>query len=144
MQQEGHVVARDVQIALVNVGYVGQGIEILNLRPVGSMHALTMFQIRNAQNFLERLALCILHDRVVEFLASHEIDGWAVAQRLLWQYGYVRPNEANLYARIGVLDRSCQPDVSGETRSTVKQHQECVLLGDLNRFLTGNVVGWRV
>ncbi len=40
IQQERHVVAGDVEIALVNVGNVGQRVEILNLRGVGIVHDL--------------------------------------------------------------------------------------------------------
>ncbi len=38
VQQERHVVARYIEIALVNIGDMGQGIKVLNLRAVWSMN----------------------------------------------------------------------------------------------------------
>jgi len=140
IQQKGDVVARDVEIALVDLGHMRQGIKVLDLRPVGIVHDLTVFQIGDTENFLQRLALGVLDHGVVELFAGHEINDRTIAQGLFGQHTDVRPHEADFDVRIGVLDGAGQPDVAGEARGARKQHQEFVFLGNLDGLLAADMV----
>ena len=144
IQQERHVVPRDVEIALVNVGDVRQRVEILNLRRIGIVNDLAIFQERNAGNLLERLALGVVDDRVVEFLAANEIDRRAIAQRLLRQHADVRPDKRNLDFGIRLLDRLGNADIAGKSGRRGEEHEEFVVLGDLNRLFRRNVMRRRI
>ncbi len=101
---------------MVNVGDVGQGIEVLNLRPVGIVHDRAVLPVRNSQNLLQRLALRELDHGVIKFLAADEIDGRAIFQRLLRQHGDVRAHKSNLDLRDWRLDGLRQPDIAREIR----------------------------
>ena len=114
IQQERNVVFRDVQIALVDLGDVGQRIQILNLRSVRIVDDLVVLQIRNAGNLLQRLPLGIIDDGEVEFLAANEINLGALAQRFLRQHGNVRSDKGNLDGRVGSLDGFHQPHIARE------------------------------
>src|SRR5581483_10747940 len=57
MQQKRHVVARHIEVSLVNVGYVRQGVEVLNLRRIRIVHGLPVFQIRDSRNLIQRLSV---------------------------------------------------------------------------------------
>jgi hypothetical protein len=48
MQQKRNVVAAHIQVALVDIGDVGQGVEILNLRPVGGVRDRTILAVRDS------------------------------------------------------------------------------------------------
>src|ERR1700736_3421114 len=124
LQQERDVVARDVEIALVNFSDVGQRVKILNLRSVGSVLDLSVLQEGNPGNLLERLALGVIHHLIVKLFAANEIDLRTIAQRLLRQHAHVRSHKSNLDLRIRPLDRPRQKKVSGESRRGSKQHQE--------------------
>ena len=100
MQQERHVVTRNVEIALVDVGDVRQRIQILNLRRVRIVHDLAILQERNAGNLFQRLALGVVDHGVVKLLAGNEIDRRTIAQRLLRQHADMRPHKSNLDLRI--------------------------------------------
>src|SRR6059058_681083 len=74
MQQERHVVAPHVQVALIYIRHMWQGIEILNLWSIGVVHDRAILAVRNSENFFQRLALCVLDNGVVKFLAADEIN----------------------------------------------------------------------
>src|SRR5207248_10190314 len=98
MQQERHVVAADIQITPIYVRHVRQGIEILNLWWIGVVHDRAILAVRNSENFFQRLALCVLDNGVVKFLAADEIKHRAILQRFFWQ-------DANLRADKSYFDR---------------------------------------
>src|SRR5439155_17749325 len=75
VQQKWNVVAPYVQITAIDVCYVGQGIQIFDLRTIRRVHHRPVLSIRDALNLLEWFALGILNHRVIEFLAAHEING---------------------------------------------------------------------
>ena len=140
VEQEGNCVAAYVQVAPVNVGDVGQRIQVLNLRTVGIVHDLTVLEVRDSENVFQRLALRIFDHGVVEFLAADKIHGRGRAQRLLRQHADMRPDERNLDVRVGVLDRLRQQDVPRESGRAGEQDQELVVLADADGLFRGNVV----
>ena len=132
VQQERHVVASNIEIPLIDICDMRQCIEILDLRTVRGVHNRTVLAIGNAHNLVQRLALGKLHHLVIKFLARDEIDGRTIFQRSLRQHAYVRANESDFYARVGILDGLRQPDVSRETGCAGEQHQELIIFRDVN------------
>src|SRR5215467_3296279 len=78
MQQEWHVIAPHVQIAMIYIRHMWQGIEILNLWSIGVMNHRAILAVRNAENFLQRLALRELDHRIVKFFAANKINRRAI------------------------------------------------------------------
>src|SRR5581483_9030124 len=111
MQQKRHVVARHIEVSLVNVGYVRQGVEVLNLRRIRIVHGLPVFQIRDSRNLIQRLSVGEVNHRIVEFLAGDEINRGACAQRFFRQHADVRTNKGDLDAWITLLYGLRQADV---------------------------------
>ena len=144
VQQKRNVVARYVEIALVNFGDVRQRVQILNLRSVGIVHDLSVLQVRHASDLRQRLAVRVVDDRVVKFLAANEINLRAIAQRFFRQHAHVRPHKGNLDLRILLLDRARQKNVARESRRGSEQHQEVIFLGDLNGLVARNVMRRRI
>src|SRR6185437_6909490 len=70
IEQERHVIARDIEIALIDVGHIGQYVEVLNLRTIGIVHHAPVLPVRDPENLVERFALRKLDDRVIELLAA--------------------------------------------------------------------------
>ena len=100
IEQERHVVAARIDVALVNVDHIGQRVEVGHRRTVGIVnHRAIGTAIGGAQNFAERLAVGVLDGRVVELAAHDEVDGLAVGERLLGKRGDVRADEADLQLR---------------------------------------------
>ena len=127
VEQEWHVVSGDIQVTTIDLGDVGQGIKVLNLGAVRGMHDRAILQERDAEDFFQRLALREFADRVVEFLAHHEIDFTTILQRPFGQHADMRSDESDLNLRIGFLDLFYQANVAGEARSAGEQHQELVV-----------------
>ena len=81
IEQEWNVVARHIEIALVNVNHIGQRIEICDVGPVRIVNHFTAgIQIGGSQNFVQRLAVGELHGREVEFATNDEVDGCSLTQ----------------------------------------------------------------
>ena len=145
VQQEGHGITADVEIAVIDVGDVGQGIEVLHVWTVGIVHHLAArIAIRDAQDFRQRFAVRVFDNRVFELAAAYEIDGRTVVQRPLRQRSDMRPDEAYLEAGVRFLHPGDEADIAGEPRRTGKQDQEFVLLANLDGFFRGNVVRRRI
>ena len=140
IQQEWNVVARDVKVALVNVGHMRQGVQILDLGSIGIMDDLAVLSIGDTQDLIQRLANRVVNDRVVKFLAANEIDGRTIPQRLLWKHADMRPNKGNPDPRVSFFYRLGELDITGEPRCTGEQHQELVPFRDVDCFLRRDVV----
>ncbi len=82
MKQKRHVVAADVQVAPVNVGDVRKRIQILDRRPVGIVHDLAILAIGDAEDLIDRLAVGVFDDGIVEFLAADHVDDFGFIKRL--------------------------------------------------------------
>ncbi len=140
MQQEGHVVLRHVQIAFVDVGYPRQRVEIVDLRPVRVVHHLTVLAIADGENLIQRLAVGILHHRVVELAAADKVDRLALVQRLVRIGGDRRADEGNLDLGVGVFDLLRPPLVATPGNRAGEEHQELVVLQDLDHLRPLDVV----
>ena len=84
MQQEGHVVLGDVQVARVDLGRPGHLVELLrgDLRTVGIvLDDAVVVLVADAEDLVQRLAVGVLDDGEVELAAADEVDGRALVQR---------------------------------------------------------------
>ncbi len=108
------------------------------------MDDLAILQERHARNFPERLALRIIRDGEIEFLAADKIDLRTVAQRFFRKHADVRTDKRNLDVGIFLLNRPRQTNIAGESGSRREQHKELIVLGDLDSLLARNMVRRRV
>src|SRR5262249_34163517 len=122
-------------------GYVRQGVQILNLRSVGVVHYTAVLAIRQPENLVQRLAVSVLGDGVVELLPADDVDDAVLLQRFFWQDADVRAYERNLDVRIGVLDRFGEADVAGESGRTGEQDQQLVVFAGLDGLFRRHMVG---
>src|SRR5437667_7302469 len=104
MQQKRHVIAADIQITLIYIRHMWQGIEILNLWSIGVVHDRALLAVRNSENFFQRLALCVLDNGVVKFLAADEINRRAISQRLFSQDANMRADTSYSDLRIDLFN----------------------------------------
>src|SRR5438270_8375504 len=74
IQQERDVVTSNIQIALIYVGHVRQSVEVFDLRTVRIVDNTSILSVGDSQDLIERLALCELHHRVIEFSATDKVD----------------------------------------------------------------------
>ena len=144
MQKKGHVVPRHIQIAFIDVGHVRQRVKVFDLRTIGIVHHASVLTVGNAEDLFERLALRELYDRVVELLATNEVDGLAFVQRFVWSGGHRRSNEGDLQFGIRRFHGECQLLISLPARSAGEQHQKFVLFADVDGFIRGDVMRRRV
>jgi len=140
MQQEGHVVLRHVQVALVDVGHPRQRVQVFNLRPVGIVDDLAVFAIADGENLIQRLAVGILDNGVVELAAADEVDRLALVQRLVGIGRDRRSDETNLDVWVGVLDLLGPPLVAAPRNRAREENEEFVVLQDLDHLRPRDVV----
>src|SRR5207244_1149637 len=75
VKQKRNVVAPHVQIAIVNVGHVGQGVEVLGIGSIRIVGNFAVFvAVRDSQNFRQRFAVRKLGDGVIKLTAANKID----------------------------------------------------------------------
>ena len=144
VQQERNVVARDVQIALVDLGHPGQRVQIFDGRPFRVVDHAAVLAEAHAGQLLERLALGVIGDLVIELAPHHEIDGLVRQQRLFRLDGHRRPHEGHLQLRVDVLHHLGHLHVHVKAGSGGVQHQKLELLGHLHGLLDGDLVRRRV
>ena len=99
---------------MIDIGDVGQRIQVLNLRPVRIVDDGSIFPVGNPKDLFQRLALGEFNHGVIELLAADEINGWAIFQRPVGKYGDVRAYESNLDVGIRRLNSLRQTDVPRE------------------------------
>ena len=107
MQQEGHVVLGDVEVAGVDLGRPGHLVELLggDLRPVGVvLDDAVRVLVADAEDLVQRLALGELDDGEIELAAADEVDGGALVQGAVGGGGDRRADEGNLDRGVGLLD----------------------------------------
>jgi hypothetical protein len=75
MQQEGHVVARYVQVPHVDLRGPRHCVQIFHLRAVGVVNHLAVFLVADAADFVERLALGKLDYGVLELASADKVLG---------------------------------------------------------------------
>ncbi len=113
MQQERHVVACHVHVALVDLRRPRHRIQIFHLRAIRIVldHTLRIL-VADAEDLVQRLAVGILHNGEVELAPADEVDHFALVQSAVRVRRYRRPDERNLDGRISVLDGLGQPMVA--------------------------------
>ena len=94
VEQERNVVARDVEIALVDLGDPGQRVQIFDGGAFGIVDDLAVLAEADAGQFFERLALGVVDDLMIELAAHHEIDGLGAEQGLVRLGGDGGPTKA--------------------------------------------------
>ena len=105
VQQERHVVAGDVHVALVDLGGPGHRVEVFDLRAVGIvLDDAVGVLVADAENFVERLAVGELDDGEVELAAADEVDDRALVEGAVGVGGDRRADEGDLDGGIGALD----------------------------------------
>jgi hypothetical protein len=96
--------SRDVEITLVDVGDVGERIQVFNGRRIRVVDGDTILSIRNAQDCFWRAAVGKFHNRIIEFLPTDEVNGWAIFERFLGKHRHMRTNKSNPDIWISLLD----------------------------------------
>src|ERR1700733_12368665 len=91
MQQEGHVVARHVEIAHVDLRGPRHFVQILQLWPIRIMDNFAVEFVADAENFIQWLALGKFDYGVVELSAADEVQYWALVQGLVRGSRHRRP-----------------------------------------------------
>ena len=143
MQQERHVIALDLQVALVNVRRERQRIQLfgVQLRALRVVNDLAVFAVADALNLAERLPVRVFHHRVIELPARHKINVFAGHHRFVRLDVPVRPHERNLHARVGFFDLADEPDVALEANRGSEENQKLIVLANLDGLLPIDFVG---
>ena len=68
------------------------------------MHDRPILEVRDTQNFFERLAIRKVNHGIIKFFATDKINRRTVSERLLGKHADMRPDKRNLDLGIGVLD----------------------------------------
>ena len=141
IEQEWHIVATRIDVALIHIYHVRQCIEIGHCRAVGVVQYLAIRPtIRNAEYLIQRLTIGILNYGVIELPAHDEIKRRAFLEGHLRQGGYVRSHESDLQPRVGRFHGSRQLDVTLKAGRAGKQNQEFVIPSNLDSLLRRHLV----
>ena len=99
------LIVLDAQVALVDVGHVGQRVHVHGHRTVLRVDDAATLTVAETIDLLEAPALGDLLDRVVELAARHEVDALGGLERSFGQNGDVGAHEADHEPRVRVLER---------------------------------------
>ncbi len=137
IKQERHVVAFDLEVALVDIGSKRQGIEFrgVQLRLGRVVNDLSIFAVAGAENILQRLAVGVVGDGVIEFAAHDEVNVFAGVQGLIRLDVAVRTDKGNFQGRVSFLDFAQELDVAVEANSRGEQNQEFIVLANVDGLL---------
>ncbi len=144
LQQKRHAVFRHIQIALVDLRGPRHRIQIFHLRTIRIVYYFSVQPVADAENLIQRLAVRILDDRIVEFAAANKIQHRAFVQRAVGIRRYRRPHKRNPHRRIGRLDRFGQSLIALPAHCRREENKELILLANFDRFFRRDVVRWRI
>ena len=102
-KQKWNIVAPQVEIAMIDIGDVGQGIQILNLRPVRIVHHRAISSEKRFPEYRRAACLARTRHRIVEFFAADEINRSAIFQGPVRKHGHMRTDKRNLNLGINAL-----------------------------------------
>ncbi len=143
VQQEGHVVARDVHVAGVDVGDPGHVrlVELFDLRTIGVVEeAAGGVAVADAEDFVQRFTVGKFHDGEVKLAAADEVDRRALVQGAVRVGGDRRSDEGNLDGRVRFFDGLGEGVVAGPADGGGEEDEELVAFGDLDGLVGGDVV----
>jgi len=141
VQQERHVVAGDVHVALVDLGGPGHGVQILDLRTIGIvLDDAAGVLVGDAEDLIQRLAVGVLDDGEVELAAADEVDDVALVEGAIRVRGDRRPDEGDPDGWIRFLDGLSEGMVAGPADGRGEEDEELVTLGDLDGLFGGDVM----
>src|SRR5271157_685045 len=144
VQQERHVVARDVEIALVNPGHPRERIQVFDRRRFRVVDDGAVPAETHAGQLLQWLAVGVVHNLAIELPPHHEIDGFGAAQRFFRLRGDGRTDERHLQLGVRVLHHPGYLGVHVETGSGSIEYEQFEILGHLDRLPDGDLVRRRV
>ena len=113
----------------------------------GPSGLLTMCPLRaetHAGQFVQRLALGVVHDLVVELAAHDEVDRLGAEQGLIRFGGHRRSDERHLQFRVDVLHHLRHFHVDVKTRSRSIEHEQFEILAHLDGLFDRDLVRRRV
>src|SRR6266849_3637709 len=87
IQQKWNVIARHIQIALIDLRHPGEFIEIFDDAAFRVIYDAAVLAKTHPRQFFERLAFGVIGDLVIELAAHDEIDS-GIPQRLLRLNGH--------------------------------------------------------
>ena len=140
VQQEGHAVTRHVHVPLVDLGGPGHRVQIFDLRPVGVVNDLAVEPVADTQNLVERLALGKFDDGIIELAAADEVERGALIQSAVRVGGHGRSNKGDANRRVCRLDGHRQTLIARPAYCRGEEHQELVVLANVDCLLGGDVV----
>ncbi len=146
VQKERHVVALNLQIALVNIGRKRQRVQLLGvqLRTRRVVDDFAFLAITDAHDLLNGLPVRVFHHGVVKLAVCHEIDVFACQQCFIRLDVPVRADKRDLQAGIRFLDLADELDVAAEADRRGEQNQKLVVFANLNRLLPIHLMRRRV
>ena len=97
VEEKWDVIASNIEIAFVDFGDPWQRVEILDHRRLRVADDLPILAEGGARNLLDRLAVGVIDDLVIELAPDYEVDGAAGIQSLLRLDRYRRADEEQTF-----------------------------------------------
>ncbi len=129
VQQERNVIPAEVQIALVDLRNPGQLVEILDVAAFRIVNVRAVLAVADAGKILERRALGVVGDLIIELAAHDEIDRLGRVQNFIRLDGHRRSDEGDLHLGVRVLHHLRDLHVHVKSRRGGEQHQQFEILG---------------
>ena len=136
VQQERHIVFFDGQIALVDIGRKRKRIEFFGLqqRTRRIVNDLAILDVADVCDFRDGLAVCVVHNGVIEFSAHDEIDIGAGEQAFRRLDLHLRSDEADLDSGLLFLHGRGHAKVAVKAHRGREEHHELIIFRDFNHL----------